>query len=76
MTRDVWQESINVEVGNYTVWIMVDLADELPEFYLAPAQWMVDMIRLNHQKYIDTENPSTGKSKATGHAPRPPITRR
>jgi hypothetical protein len=65
---DVWQESINVEVGNYTVWMMVDLADELPEFYLAPAQWMVDMIRLNHRKYIDTENPSTGKVK--GHRAR------
>lgn len=65
---EVWQESINVEVGNYTLWIMVDLSGDTPEFYLVPAQWMVDMIRANHQKYLDAEDPRTGKVK--GHRPR------
>lgn len=64
-SADVWQESIHVEVGEYSHWIMVDLSGELPEFYLAPAEWMVEMIRLNHQKYLDTEDPRTGKVK--GH---------
>lgn len=60
---DVWQETINVEVGNHTLWIMVDLSGETPEFYIAPAQWMVDLIRSNHRAYLDTENPKSGKVK-------------
>lgn len=42
---------------------MVDLSGETPEFYIAPAQWMVDLIRSNHRAYLDTENPKTGKVK-------------
>src|SRR5690348_13605702 len=62
---DVWQESINVEVGEYTLWIM---SGETPDFYITPAQWMVDLVRSNHRAYLDSENPKTGKVK--GHRTR------
>ena len=37
---DVWHESINIDVGNYTLWTMVELSGDTPEFYLAPALLM------------------------------------
>jgi hypothetical protein len=65
---EVWQESINAQVGEFTLWIMVDLSADRPEFYVAPAQWMVDMIQANHRAYLEKEDPKTGKVK--GHRPR------
>lgn len=48
-----WHETIDVTAEGENLWVMVDMSGPgEPDYYVAPASWMVESIRREHQQYL------------------------
>lgn len=72
-TAGAWQTSIahgkeQTEPANVTrFWILVDLGNADPEYYIVPAWWMENDIHAAHNKYLDEHGGKRAKSDASTH---------
>jgi hypothetical protein len=69
--RGDWQTSIRegdrTEVGPGRFWVLVDLAIARPRFYVAPADWMTDDIRREHEDYLRRHGGTRARTEDSVH---------